>query len=130
MKALFDILSAFSFGFIFDFVFKLAKKYVLNTYINLVDHLRTVFFIWLSTSFCLLLFFSGFLFCHIALFIILPWSPKDKAFLILGLGIGYIFIAIFWLIKLHSKSNWHKISGINKMIDDQSRIPDKEYNKC
>lgn len=61
--------------------------------------------------------FFGFLIIHIALFIYLPWSLPIKTLCLLGLGLIYFFVPLFFVLRFSSQRIWMKIFEADKLIN-------------
>lgn len=120
MKSLFEFLALFSIGRVFDLVCSIIKGYFVRLYMNLIDHMRSVYFMMVMTVASLLLLISGFLLLHIALFLYLPWDITDKALLIFILGLAYTTVPIFVIGYYRSRGHWLKISGAKSVLDNLS----------
>jgi hypothetical protein len=109
MKSFFDVFLSAGLRTIFAFLIDLVKVDLLTFYTRVILGVRSVFSIGVLAGACLLLFMSGFLIIHWALFILLPWSLATKGFVLLALGLIYFITPLVLLITLTSKRRWLKL---------------------
>ncbi len=89
-----------------------AKAYVLG-----VKTIRFLLLGALFVLFSLVLFASGLLLIHTALFVYSGWSVQMKFLVALSLGGLEIFAAIGILLYLFSEKTWVKFSGIKHVLN-------------
>lgn len=121
MKLILELLAMFSLRRIFNLLADLLKSSLIRTYINFIDKLRSIYLIGIITTLCLMLFLSGFLILHAAVFLALTWSLSSKITLLFILSGTYIFIPLVIFARLHSRKHWLERSGANKIIDDLNK---------
>ncbi len=125
MKSILEFLTMISLGRIFELVSGVIKRYLVASYIDFIEQLRTIYFIVILTSICLLLLLSGFLIVHAALFMYLSWSNEHKSILMLIMGCCYMIIPLAIVGITHSRNQWMKRSGAKKMLEDLSNKEQK-----
>lgn len=103
----------FIIGFAGDSLLTWLKIECISLYARLVERLRGMFILAAMAFFFVIIAVSGFIFIHIALFIVLPWSPEAKGYTLLGLGIVYLFGALGLLMKLCSRRSFARACGLD-----------------
>lgn len=111
MKFIYEILFATLLGPII----KKAKLELLAVYLRAVDGAREVFSLGVMALFAVMFIASGFVIVHVALFLLMPWSPETNAYVMLGLGTVYVVVPSFVIIRLCSRRTWLNISGAESM---------------
>lgn len=115
----------FIFSFIASFIqqaacllLDVAKIELATLYLKGLGHIRRVFIVGLFFLFAVLLCVSGFLIIHVALFMVLPWSLLVKALCLLGLGLVYLLVPLFLILRFCSQRGWMKVCQADKLIDE------------
>lgn len=67
----------------------------------------------------------GILLMHAGLFVLLPWTAKDKAVLGILLGLVYVVIGGIALIVSVNEKRWMRKSGVVEMLDQVTDQSDK-----
>ena len=93
------------------------KIKAVKVYLSGVKRIRFFFLGALFVLFSLVLFVSGLLLLHIALFAYSGWSVQVKFFVALLLGGLEIFTASGILFYLFSEKTWVKLSGIKHLLN-------------
>jgi hypothetical protein len=101
-----------------DGVLASLKTEAAAVYVAGVGKARKAFIALLGLALCLLLAFSGFVFVHIALFVLLPWSLPGKALALMMLGLVYLGAGIAVVGELSSDRAWMKFMKIDRILAD------------
>ena len=115
MKFILGIISAL-FGRWIDGVMTSLKTEAAAVYVAGVGKARKAFIALLGLAFSLLLALAGFVFIHIALFMLLPWSLPVKALVLLMLGLVYLGAGVAVVGELSSDRAWMKFTKIDRII--------------
>lgn len=115
MKFILGIISAL-FGRWIDGVMASLKTEAAAVYVAGVGKARKAFIALLGLAFSLLLALAGFVFIHIALFVLLSWSLPVKALVLLILGLVYLGAGIAVVGELSSDRAWMKFTKIDRII--------------
>jgi hypothetical protein len=106
---------------IFMLVMDLARIELATFQLKMLEHTRYLFKIGIATAFCIFLVSVGFVLLHVALFFLLPWELLSKAFVMLGLGLFYMFFGVGCIVWFSSRKIW--FGNVRKSdTDDQFRI--------
>ena len=115
MKFILGTVSAL-FGRWIDGIKVSLKTEAAAVYVAGVGKARKAFIALLGLAFSLLLALAGFVFIHIALFILLPWSLPVRALVLLMLGLVYLGAGVAVVGELSSDRAWMKFTKIDRII--------------
>jgi hypothetical protein len=85
-------------------------------YVAGVRKAREAFIALLLAALFLLLMMIGFLLVHVALFMLLPWSPSARALVLLGLGMLYFGCGLAVVITIASERAWIKFTRVDRLL--------------
>lgn len=103
---------------LFDPFIEMIKLEFLKIYVRGIDNVRQIFIVGLLALFGIMLTLVGFTMIHIALFLLMPWSPQTNALILLGLGSVYFLVPLIFILKLASRKAWMKASGAEKLAGE------------
>lgn len=89
----------------------------IKLYASISDVLRGLFIHVALIFLFVIIALSGFIFIHIALFLILPWSTETKAIILLVLGIIYFLLPTSFVVILYSRKQWARASGLESFAE-------------
>ncbi|MCC5845751.1 MAG: hypothetical protein JJU05_16005 [Verrucomicrobia bacterium] len=98
--------------------FRLARIELARIYLRCVIVARNSASSMIRISLMVGMMAMGLLLLHTALFMLLPWSMRVKAFLILGLGSLYTITAFIVIGNESSDENWIKNSGAHTLLKE------------
>ena len=121
MKGFFEFIALFSLRRVYTLICSLVKGYLVTVYIEIVDVLRSIYFLLIAIIATVVLLFAGISLLHVALFLYLPWQLSEKIILLFVLGLVYVSISMAALAFLQSKKRWLSASGAKKFFDDTNK---------
>lgn len=120
MKGLWELLTIFSLGRLFNLCKTIAKSHFLRFYLGVVEGLRGACLSLIFTLLLVLLGFFGFILIHVGFFWFLPIETDTKIIALSVLGVIYLFIPLVGTLILHSRARWLKMTGAEKWLNDVS----------
>ncbi len=115
MKFILGIISAL-FGRWIDRVLNSLQTEAAAVYVAGVRKARQAFIALLGLALVLMLALSGFVFIHVALFALLPWSLPVKALMLLVLGMVYLGGGLAVIIELSSDRTWMRFAKVDHIL--------------
>lgn len=102
----------FIFSFLGQSLWNWLKFESIKLYARVSEVLRGIFISVTLIFLFIIIAVSGFVFIHIALFFILPWSVQTKAITLLVLGIFYFMLPTTCVLILYSRKQWARATGL------------------
>jgi len=102
----------FIFSYVGQSLWTWLKFESIKLYASVSEVLRGIFISVTLIFLFIIIALSGFIFIHVALFFILPWSTETKAIILLILGIIYFFIPTIFVLFFYSRKHWARASGL------------------
>lgn len=95
---------------LFESILDKAKSAVRSLVVQAALQLRPVIAMGLMAVLMAVLCGAGFILLHIALYLLLPWQPETKAWVLLGLGAFYLVVPAAIMAKAMSRRTWERLS--------------------
>jgi hypothetical protein len=97
----------------------------IKLYANTSEALRGLFIHITLIFLFVIIALSGFIFIHLALFFLVPWSIETKALILLILGSIYFLLPIIFVLILYSRKQWARASGLESFAEHLSGLKNK-----
>ena len=94
-----------------------SKLKLAVAYVSTVKALRLGVIGWIAGNGAVFLLGVGFVFFHVGLFILLPWTFRAKAWSLLFCGVTYMALAIAALLAAVSERMWVRKARIREVLD-------------
>ena len=108
MKGVIDLI----FSYLNETIFNRIKIESLKFYAHISEKSRKLALYFALVFLLLIIALSGFIFIHVAIFLLLPWNTETKAIILLALGFIYFFGICGLTLILHSRRRWARITGL------------------
>lgn len=104
------------FGRWIDSLVASLKTEAAAVYVAGVSKARKAFVALLGIALFLLLALAGFVFVHLALFVLLPWTLPVKALVLLCVGAAYLGVGLTIVGSLGSDRTWMKFMKVDRIL--------------
>lgn len=102
----------------FEDAVALVKIRVATHYVTAVGEARRLFITYVAFRCALLLMLAGFALMHVAIFMLLPWSPECKTIALLILGCLYFFVPLLFVLRVCSQKFWMEFTKASSLVDE------------